>query len=98
MKAIAATALMTMGLAASLMAETFTGVVMDEKCSGIASMKTNVECIQKCIKGGSTAVLVTPDGKVYKIANQEKILPSAGRNVSVDGKLAGDTITVASVK
>lgn len=98
MKAITAAGLMTIGLAASLMAENFTGVVMDEKCSGISSMKSNVECIHKCIKGGSPAVLVTPEGKVYKIANQDKILPSAGKNVSVDGKLAGDTITVTSVK
>jgi hypothetical protein len=95
---ITAAALMIMGLAVSLIAETFTGVVMDEKCSGIASMKTNVECINKCIKGGSPAVLVTSEGKVYKVANQDKILPSAGKNVSVDGKLVGDTITVATVK
>lgn len=98
MKAITAVALMTMGLAVSLMAENFTGVVMDQKCSSIASMKTNVECIQKCIKGGSPAVLVTADGTVYKIANQDKILASAGKNVSVDGKLVGDTITVETIK
>jgi hypothetical protein len=98
MKAITVVALMTMGLSVSLMAETFNGVVMDQKCSGITAMRTNVDCIQKCIKGGSPAVLVTAEGKVYKIANQDKILPSAGKNVSVDGKLAGDTITVASVK
>ena len=98
MKAIIAVSLMTMGLAVSLVAENFNGVVMDEKCSGISSMKTNVECIQKCIKGGSPAVLVTAEGKVYKIANQDKILASAGKNVTVDGKLEGDTITVATVK
>ena len=98
MKAITAVALMTMGLAVSLMAENFDGVVMDEKCSGNPSMKSNVECIQKCIKEGSPAVLVTAYGKVYKIANQDKVLASAGKNVTVDGKLAGDTITVATVK
>lgn len=98
MKKITSIALMSMGLAASLMAANFKGVVMDEKCSGIAAMRTNQECIQKCIKGGSPAVLVTPEGKVYKIANQDKVLASAGRNVTVNGKLDGDTITVASVK
>lgn len=89
---------MTMGLAAGLMAETFTGVVMDQKCSGVAAMKADSACIEKCIKGGSPAVLVAPDGKVYKIANQDKIVSSAGKTVSVDGKLDKDTITVASVK
>ena len=99
MKPTIALALMTMGLGASLMAEDFKGVVMDQKCSGMPEMKTDAECIQKCIKGGSPAVLVTADGKVYKIANQDKILQrSAGKDVTVDGKLAGDTITVASVK
>ncbi|HEX3879581.1 MAG TPA: DUF5818 domain-containing protein [Bryobacteraceae bacterium] len=98
MKTITAVALMSMGLATSLMAENFKGVVMDEKCSGIASMKSNVECIQKCIKEGSPAVLVTSDGKVYKVANQDKVLPSAGKNVTVNGKLEGDTITVATIK
>ena len=98
MKTVSAIALMATGLAASLMAENFKGVVMDEKCSGNSAMKSNVECIQKCIKDGSPAVLVTAEGKVYKIANQDKILASAGRNVSVDGKLEGDTITVASIK
>ena len=98
MKTITSVALVAMGLGASLMAEDFKGVVMDDKCSGISGMKSNVECIQKCIKGGSPAVLVTADGKVYKIANQDKILASAGKNVTVDGKLEGDTITIASVK
>ncbi|HEY3823033.1 MAG TPA: DUF5818 domain-containing protein [Bryobacteraceae bacterium] len=98
MKTITAVAFMATGLAASLMAENFKGVVMDEKCSGISAMRSNVECIQKCIKDGSPAVLVTAEGKVYKIANQDKILPSAGKNVTVDGKLEGDTITVASIK
>jgi hypothetical protein len=98
MKAITAAALMTMGLTVSLMAETFSGTVMDEKCSGTAAMRTNAECIQKCIKDGSPAVLVTTEGKVYKIANQDKVLASAGKIVSVNGKLEGDTITVASIK
>ena len=42
--------------------------------------------------------MVGDDGKVYKIANQEKIVPSVGMNVTVTGKLKGDTITVGSVK
>ena len=71
---------------------------MDEKCSGIPAMRSNIACIHKCINGGSPAVLVTADGKVYKIANQDKILASAGKNVTVDGKLAGDTITVENIK
>jgi Protein of unknown function (DUF5818) len=98
MKKISAVALMTMGLAAVGMAAEFKGFVEDTKCSTMPAMKGDADCAQKCIKGGSPAVLVTPDGKIYKIANQDKIVASAGMNVTVTGKLKGDTITVASVQ
>ena len=62
------------------------------------AMKDNAECAQKCIKGGSPAVLVTADGKIYKIANQDKIVASAGQHVTVTGSVKGDTITVDSVQ
>jgi hypothetical protein len=87
-----------MGFAASVMAAEFKGFVEDEKCSTNPGMKDNAACAQKCIKGGSAAVLVTADGKVYKIANQAKVTDSAGKNVTVTGKLDGDTLTVDSVK
>jgi hypothetical protein len=98
MKKISAVALLTMGLAAAGMAAEFKGFVEDTKCSTMASMKGDADCAQKCIKGGSPAVLVTPDGKIYKIANQDKIVASAGLNVTVTGKLKGDTITIDSVQ
>jgi hypothetical protein len=98
MKTFAALGLLTMGLAASGMAAEFKGFVEDTMCSGNPAMKGDAECAQKCIKGGSPAVLVTADGKIYKISNQDKIVAMAGKNVTVNGKLAGDTITVDSVK
>jgi hypothetical protein len=98
MKTITAVALMTMGLAASGLAAEYKGFVEDTKCSTMASMKGDADCAQKCIKGGSPAVLVTPEGKIYKIANQDKIVASAGKNVMVTGKLKGDTLTVESVQ
>jgi hypothetical protein len=98
MKTITAVALMTLGLAASGLAAEYKGFVEDTKCSTMASMKGDADCAQKCIKGGSPAVLVTPEGKIYKIANQDKIVASAGMNVTVTGKLKGDTLTVESVQ
>jgi hypothetical protein len=98
MKTISAVALMTMGLAASGMAAEFKGFVEDQKCAGMPEMKDDAACAQKCIKGGSPAVLVSPDGKIYKIANQAKIVASAGQNVTVTGKLKGDTLTIDTVK
>src|SRR6202050_2689699 len=98
MKKISAIALMTMGLAASGLAAEFKGFVEDQKCSTNPEMKGDAACAQKCIKGGSPAVLVTPDGKIYKIANQDKILASAGQNVTVTGKLKDDTLTIDAGK
>jgi|SRR5271170_4068969 len=98
MKKISTVVLMTMGLAASGLAAEFKGFVEDTACSTKAEMKGDAACAKKCIKGGSPAVLVTPAGKIYKIANQDKIVASAGMDVTVMGKLKGDTITVDSVK
>jgi hypothetical protein len=98
MKTITAVALMSLGLASIGMAADFKGFVEDQSCSKMPNMKGDAACAQKCIKGGQPAVLVTEDGKVYKIANQDKIVASAGMNVTVSGSLKGDTITVDSVK
>jgi hypothetical protein len=98
MKTITAVALLTMGLTASGMAAEYIGFVEDQKCSTNPEMKSNAACAQKCIKGGSPAVLVTPDGTIYKISNQDKIVASAGMNVTVIGELKGDTLTIDTVK
>jgi uncharacterized membrane protein len=96
-KAILAFAL-TAGLSSVALAAEFKGYIIDEKCSKVASMKGDVDCATKCIKGGSPAVLVTDSGKVYKIAEQDKVVPLAGKQVTISGKAKGDTISVASVK
>ncbi len=96
-KAIFAFALAA-GLSTSAMAASFKGYIIDEKCSKIASMKGDVDCATKCIKGGSPAVLLSDDGKIYKIADQAKVTPMAGKEVTITGKLTGETITVESVK
>ncbi len=98
MKKTVAIAFVVLGLAANAMAAEFTGFVEDQSCSRMASMKGNAECAKSCIKRGSPAVLVTDDGKVYKIANQDIIVSHAGETVTVEGSLKGDTLTIASVK
>jgi len=35
---------------------------------------------------------------IYKVTNQDKILASAGQNVTVTGKLKGDMLTIDTVK
>lgn len=98
MRKFVAVATLAFGLAASALAAEFKGFVEDTKCSTNPAMKNDSECAKKCIQAGSPAVLVTADGKIYKIANQDKLVSHAGEHVTVTGKANGDTITVDSVK
>jgi hypothetical protein len=89
-------------LAAGAFAAEYTGYIADAKCAAKqgakAASEKHANCAAACIKGGEKAVLVTEDGKVYAIANQEKVVEHAGHKVTVNGKLDGETITVESVK
>ncbi len=98
MNKFAAAFLLATGLAATGLAAEFKGFVEDANCATKPAMKDNAECAERCIKRGTAAVLVTEDGKVYKVANQDKIVPHAGKKVTVIGQLAGDTLTVEEVK
>lgn len=98
MKKFTAVATLALGLASVGMAAEFKGFVEDTACASKAGMKDNAACAAKCIKGGSPAVLVGEDGKVYKISNQDKIVAHAGEKVTVTGKVDGDTITIDDVK
>jgi len=98
MKKLTAVAALIFGLAAAGMAAEFKGFVEDTACAGKPEMKGDSECAKKCIKSGSPAVLVTEDGKIYKVDKQDKLAPHAGMNVTVKGTLKGDTITLDSVQ
>lgn len=88
-------------LSVSAMAQTFRGVVSDQMCAkndtAKASTPAHAACAQKCIKMGSPAVLIVGN-KVYNVSNSNKLDAFAGKMVTVDGKLSGNTITVMSVK
>jgi hypothetical protein len=85
-------------ISTTAMAADITGYIIDEKCSTVKGMRGDADCANKCIKAGSPAVLVTDEGKVYKIAEQDKVVPDAGKKVTLSGKLTGDTISVSNVK
>lgn len=98
MKTFTAVSLLAVGLVS-------TGLATENKhykgfvgCANKPEIKSDAEYAKKCVESGSPAVLVTEDGKVYKISNQDKIVASAGQNVTVTGKLKGDTLTIDSVK
>ncbi len=97
MKNLTAMTAVFLGLAVSSYAADFKGFIEDDACAAKPAMKGNAACAKKCIDGGKAAVLVTEDGKIYKIAEQDKVKAHAGHNVTITGKLDGETISVEKV-
>src|SRR5579862_5358894 len=98
MKRLTALAVLAAGMSISAMAADFTGYIIDQNCASKKEMLGNVQCAQSCIKRGAAAVLVTDDGKVYKIADQDKVKAEAGKKVTITGSVDADTIKVDSIK
>jgi len=84
--------------AMSAFAGDWTGYIVDKNCASKKEMWDNEACAQACIKRGAPAVFVTDDGKIYQVANQDKVKEHAGHKVTLTGKMEGDTITVENVK
>ena len=89
--------------AMSAMAADWTGYIVDAECATKNGVKSADEghagCAVVCIKDkGEAAVLVNAEGKIFKIANQDKVTAHAGHKVTLTGKMDGDTITVEDVK
>jgi len=76
------------------------GYIVDLSCAKRGKgMWNNAECVARCVRDGDKVVLVSEDGKIYQISNQDKITPeSYGQVVTLTGKTEGDTITVESLK
>jgi len=87
--------------AAAGWAETMSGTVGDSMCGAKheAAGASDAACVAKCVKGGASPVIIS-DGKVYKISaeSQAKVMPLLGMKVTVNGKMDGDTIDIASVQ
>jgi len=91
-----------MALAMTAMAGEWTGYISDAGCAKKQGAKVASEghagCAQGCIKRGDKAVLVTEEGKIYQIANQDKVVEHAGHKVTLTGEMDGDSIKVSDVK
>ena len=80
--------------------ERLVGYIVDLACAKRGKgMWTNAQCVERCVRDGDKVVLVTEDGKIFQISNQDKITAdSYGQVVTLTGKTDGDTITVESLK
>jgi hypothetical protein len=59
--------------------------------------KTDAQCVQECIKNGSSYTLVVGT-KVYTLAAKpQTIAPFAGKQVHIEGDVKSNTITVTSI-
>jgi hypothetical protein len=79
--------------------QTIDGVVSDSMCGKKHMMpgKTDAQCVQECIKSGSSYALVVGD-KVYTLAGKpQTVAPFAGKRVHIEGSLKDNTITVTSI-
>ena len=91
--AIAFLVLGSLSLAAG---KSITGVVSDSHCGMKHSTPGNADCVEHCVSGGASYVLVSK-GKVYQLDAQDKFKGLGGKSVTVTGAVKGTNITVASV-
>ena len=77
-------------------AKDVTGVVSDSKCGLKHASAGPGGCIEHCVSSGASYVLVSK-GKVYQLDSQDKFKGLGGKEVTVSGKLKGDSIAVKSV-
>jgi len=92
--------LLVFGVASiSAFAADWTGYIVDKGCSTKAKETwTNEACVKRCVGRGDPLVFVTEEGKVYQVADQDKVKAHGGHKVTVSGTMDGDTIKVDSVK
>ena len=79
--------------------QTIDGVVTDSMCGKkhMTPGKTDAQCVQECIKSGSSYALVVGD-KVYTLAGKpQTIAQFAGKQVHIEGNLKDNTITITSI-
>ncbi len=89
---------LSMGLTVCASAADVTGYIVDKNCANNKAMLGDEACAKRCMERGAPAVLATEDGKVYQIAEQDKVKEAAGKKVTITGKIDGDKINVESVK
>ena len=100
MKRLLTLLILTLTVTALCFAGSVTGYVTDAKCAKAGKAgEAHAGCAKGCIGGGEPAVIVTADGKIYEVADQDKVKGHAGAKVTVMGKVEGMKISsIESVK
>jgi hypothetical protein len=83
---------------AAMAQDSWTGYIVDKNCAKNKAMWSDEACSKKCLDNGAKAVFVTEEGKVYQVADQDKVKAHGGHKVTLTGKMDGETIHVDNVK
>ncbi|MDX1984930.1 MAG: hypothetical protein SFV51_31955 [Bryobacteraceae bacterium] len=98
MKKVAALSL----FALSAFAASWTGYISDAGCGAkhADGSEKSMKCVTGCVKGKGAAPVFVVGDKVLKIdaASKDKVLEHLGHKVTINGKLADDTVTVETVE
>ncbi len=80
--------------------QAWTGYISDAHCGAqhMDGSKASIDCVTSCVKGGQAPIFVTADKKILKITDTAKVMAFLGQKVTVTGKLAGENLTIASIK
>lgn len=95
-RTVLALVLAVAGFTVSAMAAELKGYISDEKCGAKHAKDHNAKCVEGCVKGGAAPVFVHK-GKIYKIDDAAKVQDHLGHDVTINGKIEGDTVHVDSV-
>jgi hypothetical protein len=95
MKSLLTGLLVALTLGGAQQTQTFVGVVSDEMCAlDHAAMRmgpTDAECTHACVEEHGTAYVLADDTRVYRLGDQGRAKPFAGRKVKVVGTLDAAT-------
>lgn len=82
--------------------DSIVGYISDKVCAEKkgehAATDAHKSCAQSCVQKGSEVVLLTTEGKRYKLDQQDKAKEFTGDKVKVTGSVSGDSISVASIE
>ena len=94
MKKVVRIMVLTLFCASMSFAASWTGYVTDKGCADKGKHGADhAGCAKGCLgKDGTVAVLVTKDGKIFAVTQQDKVKPHAGHLVKVSGSGSGMTI------
>jgi hypothetical protein len=82
--------------------DSIVGYISDTVCAkkdpARVASESHAACAKSCVAKGSDVVLVTGEGKIYELDQQDKAKEFAGDKVEVTGSVSGDSISVTDIK